>query len=339
MKFLTIIIPCYNSQDYMEKAIQSCFCGDDRIEVIVVNDGSSDSTSEIAHRYESEYPDIVVAIDQENKGHGGAVNTGIKNANGLYIRVLDSDDSFSKASLKRLLRSIEQFYNDDEYADVIISNFVYDKVDKKKKKIMSYQNMFKENEIISWNEVKKCKLGQYILMHSTTFKTSIIRDKAKLVLPEHTFYVDNLYVFETMHHVRSLYYINTNLYKYFIGREDQSVNEEVMLKRINQQIKINKMMIEKYDPLLIINKNQENLIIGYLSTILLVSSILLNKIGTEEAMYYKKALWEYLKTNNLYAYKIVRRSSIGLLSNLNGRVGKVITNTGYKISKKIYGFN
>lgn len=339
MKLLTIIIPCYNSQDYMNKAIQSCLGIDERIEIIIVNDGSSDNTSEIAHKFEKEYPEIVVAIDQENKGHGGAVNTGLKNATGTYVRVLDSDDSFNKSSLKRLLRAIEQFSRDDEYADVIITNFVYDKVDKTKKKIMSYTNMFRENEILSWNDVKKCKLGQYILMHSCTFKKTVICDKAKLNLPEHTFYVDNLYVYVTMHHVRSLYYINTNLYKYFIGREDQSVNEEVMLKRINQQIKVNKMMIEEYDPTLIINKNQEDLIIGYLSTILMVSSVLLNKIDNNDARYYKKALWQYLKTNNLYAYKKVRNSAKGILSNLNSKAGIMIINIGYKIAKLLYGFN
>ena len=92
MKLLTVAIPCYNSSEYMDKSIRSAISGGDRVEVVVVDDGSSDNTLEIANKYQKKFPDIVKVVHQENGGHGEAVNTGIKNATGLYFKVLDSDD-------------------------------------------------------------------------------------------------------------------------------------------------------------------------------------------------------------------------------------------------------
>ena len=100
MKLLTVTIPCYNSSEYMEKSIRSALTGGDRVEIIVVDDGSSDNTLEIANKYQKKFPDIIKVVHQENGGHGEAVNTGIKNATGLYFKVLDSDDCLGKKSIR-----------------------------------------------------------------------------------------------------------------------------------------------------------------------------------------------------------------------------------------------
>ena len=86
MKLLSVTIPSYNSHEYMEKAIKSALVGGDDIEILVVDDGSSDNTLEIALKYEKAYPGIVRAIHKENGGHGSAVNTGLANATGLYFK-------------------------------------------------------------------------------------------------------------------------------------------------------------------------------------------------------------------------------------------------------------
>ena len=92
MKLLSIAIPCYNSQDYMENCIESLLVGGEEVEILVIDDGSSDRTAEIADAYARKYPTIVKVIHQENGGHGEAVNSGIRNATGLYFKVVDSDD-------------------------------------------------------------------------------------------------------------------------------------------------------------------------------------------------------------------------------------------------------
>ena len=92
MKYISFVIPCYNSQDYMSRAIESILTGKEEIEIIIVNDGSGDRTSEIAHEYMKKYPDIIRVIDKENGGHGDAVNKGIDAARGVYLKVVDSDE-------------------------------------------------------------------------------------------------------------------------------------------------------------------------------------------------------------------------------------------------------
>ena len=92
MKLLSFAIPCYNSESYMRNCIESILPGGEDVEIIIVDDGSKDKTAEIADEYQKKYPTIVKAIHQENGGHGEAVNTGIKNATGLYFKVVDSDD-------------------------------------------------------------------------------------------------------------------------------------------------------------------------------------------------------------------------------------------------------
>ncbi len=97
MKIVSFVIPCYNSQDYMEKCINSLLSGGDKdIEIIIVNDGSTDKTAEIADRYADMYPDIIRAVHQQNGGHGAGVNAGLKNATGMYFKVIDSDDWVDK---------------------------------------------------------------------------------------------------------------------------------------------------------------------------------------------------------------------------------------------------
>ena len=104
MKVLTVVIPCYNSEAYMSKAIDHALVGGEDVEVIVVDDGSTDHTLKIAQDYERRFPDIVRAIHQENKGHGGAVMTGLTNAQGLYFKVCDSDDYLDYDSFMEVLK-------------------------------------------------------------------------------------------------------------------------------------------------------------------------------------------------------------------------------------------
>ena len=120
-------------------------------------------------------------------------------------------------------------------------------------------------------------------MHSVVYKTSLLKE-CKLQLPKHTFYVDNIFVYVPLPYVKSIYYIDTNMYMYYIGREDQSVNEDIMKSRIDQQLKITKIMIDHTN----LNelKKQPKLckyMLNYLSMMMCICSIFLRMIGTDEA--------------------------------------------------------
>lgn len=338
MKLLSFVVPCYNSEQYMKKCIDSILVGGEEVEILIVDDGSVDRTPEIADEYERKYPGIVKAIHQENGGHGEAVNAGIRNATGLFFKVVDSDDWVSEGAYRKILSVLEEITRSGTRLDMLISNFVYDKVGTKRKKVMRYTTALPENQIFTWNDVKHFHKGQYILMHSVIYRTQILRE-CGLELPKHTFYVDNIFVFNPLPYVKTMYYLNENFYRYFIGREDQSVNEEVMIRRIDQQLKVNKLMIDYINLSKLNNRKLRNYMISYLDIIMTVSSIMLIKSGTDENYEKKKELWEYLKKRDKRLYLKIRCGILGRYMNLPGKGGRQVSVAGYKIMQKFFGFN
>ncbi|MCR4887087.1 MAG: glycosyltransferase, partial [Clostridiales bacterium] len=124
MKLLSIAIPSYNSQDYMAHAVESLLPGGDEVEILIVDDGSRDDTACIADEYERRYPGIVRALHKENGGHGDAVMMGLRNAAGLYFKVVDSDDWADTEAYPQVLSTLRAFV--DEPLDMLISNYIYD---------------------------------------------------------------------------------------------------------------------------------------------------------------------------------------------------------------------
>ena len=338
MKYITFAIPCYNSAEYMDHAIESILKGGEDVEIIIVNDGSKDNTLEIAKRYEEQYPTIVKAVDKENGGHGDAVNTGLKHATGLYFKVVDSDDWVDEASLAKILEVLHQLVDEDKMVDMLVSNYVYEKVGAKRKKVIHYQNVMPQNRVISWKDMGHFRLGQYILMHSVMYRTELLR-MCGLELPKHTFYVDNLYVYYPLPHVKTFYYVNVNFYRYFIGRDGQSVNEQNMIKRIDQQIFVTKTMIDMYQMKKIANKKLRNYMINYLAIMMTVSSIIAIRSKNPENLEKKKELWEYLASKDIKVYRKIRYGILGQTMNLPGRPGRKVSSLAYMVANRIFGFN
>ena len=338
MKLLSVAIPCYNSEAYMRNCIHSLLAGGEDVEIIIVDDGSKDGTAAIADEYAEKYPTIVKAVHQENGGHGEAVNAGLRNATGLYFKVVDSDDWVNKQAYVQVLNTLRRFVYGKDTLDMLITNFVYEKQGAKHKKVMNYNTALPKNEVFTWDDVKVFIAGQYILMHSVIYRTELLRD-CGLELPMHTFYVDNIFVYEPLPHVRKMYYLDVNFYRYFIGRSDQSVNEQVMIGRIDQQIRVTKLMMGYYDVTKLQNKKLRRSMTRYLEIMMVVSSILAIRSGTDENMAKKKELWEYVKKTNPRLYIRLRFGFLGQGMNLPGKGGRQISIAGYKIAQKFFGFN
>ncbi|HKL79729.1 MAG TPA: glycosyltransferase family A protein [Mobilitalea sp.] len=338
MKLLTVAIPCYNSVAYMEHAIETLLFGGDEIEIIIVNDGSSDDTQKIAERYQKKYPGIIRAIAQENGGHGEAVNTGLANANGVYFKVVDSDDWVNEKALIQVMETLKNLIADGNSPDLFLANYVYERAEAKKKKVINYNWALPKDQIFTWDDIMHFKQSQNILMHSTIYRTKLLKD-CGIHLPKHTFYVDNIFVFQPLPFVKTLYYMDVNLYRYFIGREDQSVNENVMIKRIDQQLRITKIMIESHNLAQIKSEKLRNYMIKYLSMMMTICTVFLIKEGSDESLVKKQDIWEYLKNYDKWLYKKIRSQILGRSMNLPGKFGRRIIEVGYNITKKIYGFN
>ena len=337
MKLLTFAIPSYNSQDYMEHCIETLLPGGDDVEILIVDDGSKDRTAEIADDYERRYPGIVRAIHQENGGHGEAVNAGIRNATGLFFKVVDSDDWVDGEAYKKILDKLRELAGGDTVLDMFIANYVYEKEGAKHKKVMRYTALPKD-QVFTWNETGRFHKGQYILMHSVIYRTQLLRE-CGLELPKHTFYVDNIYVYKPLPSVKHMYYMDVDFYRYFIGRDDQSVNEKVMIGRIDQQIKVNKIMVDAFDLWKIPNKKLRHYMFNYLEIITVVSTIMLIRSGTKENLEKKRELWGYIKNRDIRLFHHLRNGIMGSAMNLPGRGGRKISVAAYKISQKVVGFN
>lgn len=339
MKLLTAAIPCYNSEAYMRHCIESLLEGGDEVEILIVDDGSTkDDTARIADEYERNYPGICRAIHQENGGHGEAVNAGLRNASGIYFKVVDSDDWVDRDSYLEILKTLREFVYRNETLDMLISNFVYEKQGARRKKVMNYRTALPKDQVFTWKDIKVFMLGQYILMHSVIYRTELLR-QCGLELPRHTFYVDNIFVYQPLPHVKTMYYLDVNFYRYYIGREDQSVNETVMIGRIDQQIRVTKLMLDYYTKAKIQQWKLRYYMVRYLEIMMVISSILAIRSGMEENMAKKKELWQYVRKNDFLLFLRLRFGFLGQGMNLPGKGGRKVSVAGYKISQKFFGFN
>ena len=345
MKSLSIIVPCFNSEKYVRRCLDSLITGGNDVEIIVVDDGSDDGTGEIAERYARRFPEIVTVVHKENGGHGSCINTGLRLASGMYFKVVDSDDWLEEEAYRELLKQMKK-WTDSENAgnncvspDLVVCSYTYNHLDEGMKRVMSYRNVFPERRICAWDEIKSFRPSQYLIMHALIYRTEVLR-KSGLVLPEHTFYVDNIFAYYPLPSVKTLYYMDINLYQYFLGREDQSVNEKVLISRIEQQIKVTKIVAECVDLREVREQHPKlaNYMCRNVSIMMAISSIHLLLSGEETAKSRHREIWEEMKRENPALYYRLRYTKLSGLTNLPGRLGKKVTVDGYRIAKKIYKF-
>lgn len=324
-KILSIAVPCYNSENYMKRCINSLLVGGSEVEIIIVDDGSTDGTAAIADSYAENYPEIVKVVHQENGGHGEAVNTGLSNATGYFFKVVDSDDRVGREAYLKLLSIMRDVVKEKRRLDMLISNYVYDKQGESRKKVMKYKSVLPTDEFFTWNDVGRFMQHQNILMHSVIYRTSLLRE-CGLKLPAHTFYVDNIFVFQPLPYVKVMYYADVNFYWYYIGRYDQ-------------QILVNKLLIDIYDDSKIKYIRCRQYMRNFMQMVTAVSTVLALISKDPDKIAKKDELWAYMKETKPELYRKVRRSVISVGTNLPGRGGKKIATTGYKVCKKIFKFN
>ena len=204
----------------------------------------------------------------------------------------------------------------------------------------SNKNLSPPGRIFAWDEIRHVRTAQYLLMHSVIYRTQLLRD-CGLELPKHTFYVDNIFVYQPLPYVKTIYYLNVDLYRYFIGRADQSVNESVMAGRIDQQVRVTRLMIAAHD-VLAIKASQPRLgryMLGYLSMMMTISSIFAVIANTPESLGMRTELWEYLRQKDPALYRRCRYRATNAATNIPGYQGRKLSVSLYRMARKIYKFN
>ena len=335
-KLLTVTVPCYNSQDYMENCIESLLRGGDRMEIIIINDGSFDRTGEIADSYVAKYPEIIRVVHQENGGHGEGINQGLAHATGKYFKVVDSDDTLSE-DLPKFLDALEACEAEGGI-DLAVTNYYYVHTDGVGDRSIDYSTSLPKERIFGWSETKPFRIHQLLTIHSCTFRTELMR-KWSEPLPKKIFYEDNLMVCKTMPHIKRMYYMPSDLYRYWIGRPDQSVQENVSKKRYTHHIIVAESCFKSVkldeitEPMLKRYLRHELFMLFGITTMF----TRLNKSAeTDKDL---ETMWNSCKAHDKKWGDHFRHYSPLAIINIPGKIGQFITTTFYRLANKVVRFN
>ena len=336
MKLLTVTVPCYNSEAYMEKCVDSLLKGGDRVEIIIINDGSKDSTGAIADRYAANHPGIVKVVHQENGGHGEGINSGLKNATGKYFKVVDSDDEVNN-QFGAFLDALEACDRAGG-VDLFVTNYYYVHTDGVGDRSINYSNVLPQNKIFDWNSVKRFRLHQMLTIHSCTFRTEAMR-ACGAQLPRKVFYEDNLMVCRTLPYVHKMFYMNIDLYRYTIGREGQSVQDDVSRSRYTHHLQIAEMAFKSVDLNQISNKQKLAYMKHELFMLFGIATIFARLNKNDEADAKLAQMWKNCEAHDEKWAKHFHKGTVLLLANAPGKVGQTLTAGVYKLANKVVRFN
>lgn len=241
-KVLSVLVPIYNTEKYLKRCIESLLNESiiDDLEIILVSDGSKDSSIEIMKYYKSKFPNSVVLIDKENGGHGSTINKGLEIATGKYFRVLDSDDWVDS---KEFVSFVKKLKNED--VDLVVTNYRQEHIYSEKSINYEYKKL-KSDKLYEFNKFNLDDLcGEYFVMATSTYKLSILKDSG-LNLLEKTFYVDMQYNLVGISKVKTFKFYDLDIYRYFIGRKDQSMNLNSFVNHKLDHEKVMKYLVDFY---------------------------------------------------------------------------------------------
>ena len=342
-KVISFGIPCYNSSEYMDNCISSILRGSDfaeDVQVIIVDDGSTeDDTLAKAREWERRYPTIVKAVHQENGGHGMAVLKALENSEGTYFKVVDSDDWVDGKALVELLALLRRFADLDMRVDLVVTNYVYEHMEDGTSNVVDYGFALPRGKVFNWSQIGHFNMSQNLLMHALCYRTDVLRDGG-IPMPAHTFYVDNIYAYVPLPRCKTLYYLDVDLYRYFIGREDQSVNEKVMASRIDQQLRVTRIMMRSYHLYDDVHEPKlRSYMLGYFTIMMAVCSIFSRLSDKDGAMDELEKLWGELKEYDPRMYRHARRGIVGTFTNLPTKAGERTTLAIYHAAQRLVKFN
>lgn len=340
MKLITFLVPCYNSEKEMDRCIESLLVAGEQAEIIIVDDGSTDSTGQIADGYARTYPSIVRVIHQENGGHGEGINQGIRHARGTYFKIVDSDDWLDPEALKAVMKKLGRLEASGG-VDLMVCNYVYEHADPNiLRRYIRYRNVFPQGRVVTWEQTRPFLVYQLLTLHSCIFRTRVCR-RSGVILPRHVSYEDNLFVYGQLPYVKSICYMNQNLYRYFIGREGQSVSKEVMSRRWEQQMFISEEIFKLYrfddirrkSPKLYRYMFHESLFMFLITTLF---TRLNDTPETEQAI---SDMWVRMRAYDWLAAVRMQHFTYVQLVSMPGETGRDLSEKVYNLAQRVGQFN
>ena len=313
-KILTVTVPAYNVQDFLEDCLESFVNSEamDDTEILIVNDGSTDSTENLARRYADKYPETFRIISKENGGHGSTINTGIQEATGKYFKVVDGDDWVDTRNFIKLVKKLEE-----TDADIVANNYTWmnyitrlpERRQERPFTKVKYNHLYNFAQIVG-----KTTIG----MHAMTIKTELLKQCGEKI-DEHTFYVDAEYITFPIPYAETVLFLEEPVYCYRLGRPDQSMSIEKMQRNLKNHLRV-LMHLNEY-----VNRVKDGLSaekICYMNE--LVAEILTSQIkiyisfplgsGMQKKV---RKLDAFFYRNNRMAYSLVKNPAVLLMRKTN----------------------
>ena len=233
---LSIVVPAYCVEEYLDRCLKSLEKEIAKLDVIIVNDGSTDNTLKIAKSWQKKYPKNITVIDKENGGHGSVINSGLKIAKGKYFRVLDADDWLNQETLQKYLKIL-----DSASEDLVLTNYTFNYVATSEKTLTNTFDVMRS--INSVEDIAKLPILDHdfistLSIHSCTIKTSALKAAWGDGLLEKTFYEDQEYVAKVLLAANSSKVYDIDVYQYMIGRDEQSMSKDKMFKHRADHAKV-----------------------------------------------------------------------------------------------------
>ncbi|MBR3924085.1 MAG: glycosyltransferase [Kiritimatiellae bacterium] len=244
-KILSVIVPSYNMEAYLPKCLGSLVIDDqellEKLDVIVVNDGSKDRTSEITHGFEREHPRVFRVIDKGNGHYGSCINAALPVACGEYVKVLDADDCVDTQGFKRLLEVLcEELGRNDGAADLVATDYV--SVNPNGDMLTRSNFGFGEGATTLDEQGKD---GTRLTIHAICYRTENLR-RIGYRQSEGVPYTDTEWIIEPMTTVRRLRFIPVVVNRYLVGRDGQTVDIKEVSKNFQVILDITMMLVERY---------------------------------------------------------------------------------------------
>ena len=239
-KTLSIIVPTYNMDALLRNDLQSLVVEEDlldKLEVLVVNDGSKDRSSEIAHEFEAAYPGTFKVIDKSNGNYGSCINTGLKVVSGKYVKIMDADDSLLSHNLGVLIKRLSEID-----ADLVLSDYIkyYGENDQ-----VTVSYGIPSDKILRAVDYYEFPALKEIQLPAVTYRTEIFRT-IHYHQTEGISYTDMEWCFSPMSQVGKIYYMNLPVYRYLLNREGQTMDAGVQLRRFSNVLTSLTSMVNTY---------------------------------------------------------------------------------------------
>lgn len=335
---VTFVVPSYNAADYLERSVRSILAAPGDFEVLIVDDGSQDDTLALARRL-AEQDGRVRVIAQSNANWGGVVNHAISLARGAYFKIVDADDHVDPEAVGQVLARLTEQRDLGELPDLVVTNYVYDRVSDQSQHTISYRGYFPEGRVAAWGDLGRPNTDQIIMVHASWFRTELLRDVALVQLPEGISYTDSLLVLQSVPYVRTVLYLDLDVYYYLIGRVGQSVDVEMVVKNIDQQLYVTERAIElvDYEELHKKEPRQAQVMLRYLSCMMSICTIYLFMDGSPGAIEKNRQIWARMRQISPWLTRKISWTKAGL-ANRHTRAGRWTAVQVYGIVQNIFKF-